>query len=96
VIADFNITEQMIKHFIRMAHAPRGLAPSPRIIICVPCGSTQVERRAFKEAAHSAGASQVYLIEEPMAAATGAGLPVSYRAASRSRATRSWKRSPIR
>jgi rod shape-determining protein MreB len=77
VIADFNITEQMIKQFIRMVHAPRIFAPSPRIIICVPCGSTQVERRAIKEAAHSAGASQVYLIEEPMAAATGADLPVS-------------------
>jgi rod shape-determining protein MreB len=77
VIADFNITQQMIKQFIRMVHAPRMFAPSPRIVICVPCGSTQVERRAIKEAAHSAGASQVYLIEEPMAAATGAGLPVS-------------------
>ncbi|MFM0472211.1 rod shape-determining protein [Paraburkholderia strydomiana] len=77
VIADFNITQQMIKQFIRMVHAPRIFAPSPRIIICVPCGSTQVERRAIKEAAHSAGASHVYLIEEPMAAATGAGLPVS-------------------
>src|ERR1700680_1556261 len=77
VIADFTITEQMIKHFIRMAHEARMFAPSPRIVVCVPCGSTQVERRAIKEAAHSAGASQVYLIEEPMAAATGAGLPVS-------------------
>src|ERR1700735_5027981 len=77
VIADFSITEQMIKRFIRMAHETRLLAPSPRIVVCVPCGSTQVERRAIKEAAHSAGASQVYLIEEPMAAATGAGLPVS-------------------
>ena len=77
VIADFSVTQQMIKQFIRMVHAPRIFAPSPRIIICVPCGSTQVERRAIKEAAHSAGASQVYLIEEPMAAATGAGLPVS-------------------
>ncbi|WP_144109501.1 rod shape-determining protein [Paraburkholderia sp. BCC1886] len=77
VIADFNITQQMIKRFIQMAHESRLFAPSPRIIICVPCGSTQVERRAIKEAAHSAGASQVYLIEEPMAAATGAGLPVS-------------------
>src|ERR1700694_658196 len=76
VIADFNITEQMIKHFIRMAHEPRMFAPSPRIVICVPCGSTQVERRAIKEAAHSAGASKVELIEEPMAAAIGAGLPV--------------------
>src|ERR1700738_2139852 len=77
VIADFNVTQQMIKQFIRMAHAPRIFAPSPRIIICVPSGSTQVERRAIKEAAQSAGASQVYLIEEPMAAAAGAGLPVS-------------------
>src|SRR3954451_12542902 len=77
VIADFTVTEQMIKQFIQMAHESRMFSPSPRIIICVPCGSTQVERRAIKEAAHSAGASQVYLIEEPMAAATGAGLPVS-------------------
>src|ERR1700738_2157115 len=77
VIADFSITEQMITHFIRRAREARMFAPSPRIVICVPCGSTQVERRAIKEAAHSAGASQVYLIEEPMAAATGAGLPVS-------------------
>src|SRR5260363_96545 len=77
VIADFTVTEQMIKQFIKMAHESRRSAPSPRIIICVPCGSTQVERRAIKEAAHGAGASQVYLIEEPMAAAIGSGLPVS-------------------
>lgn len=77
VIADFTITEQMIKKFIKMAHEFRIFSPSPRIIICVPCGSTQVERRAIKEAAHGAGASHVYLIEEPMAAAIGAGLPVS-------------------
>ncbi|MDU0809913.1 MAG: rod shape-determining protein [Burkholderia sp.] len=77
VIADFTITEQMIKQFIKTAHESRMFSPSPRIIICVPCGSTQVERRAIKEAAHGAGASQVYLIEEPMAAAIGAGLPVS-------------------
>src|SRR5882757_2160449 len=77
VIADFNITQQMIKQFIKTAHESRMFSPSPRIIICVPCGSTQVERRAIKEAAHGAGASQVYLIEEPMAAAIGAGLPVS-------------------
>ncbi|CCD28726.1 Rod shape-determining protein MreB [Candidatus Glomeribacter gigasporarum BEG34] len=77
VIADFTVTEQMIKQFIKMAHESRRFAPSPRIIICVPCGSTQVERRAIKEAAHGAGASQVYLIEEPMAAAIGSGLPVS-------------------
>jgi rod shape-determining protein MreB len=76
VIADFTITEQMIKQFIKAANDSRMFSPS-RIIICVPCGSTQVERRAIKEAAHGAGASQVYLIEEPMAAAIGAGLPVS-------------------
>src|SRR6201746_1175050 len=77
VIADFTVTEQMLKQFIRMVHDSKFFRPSPRIIICVPCGSTQVERRAIKEAAHSAGASQVYLIEEPMAAATGAGLAVA-------------------
>ena len=76
VIADFTVTEQMLKQFIRMVHA-RGLFRSPRIIICVPCGSTQVERRAIRESALGAGASEVYLIEEPMAAAIGAGLPVS-------------------
>jgi rod shape-determining protein MreB len=74
VIADFTVTEQMLKQFIKMVH-PRGiLKPSPRIIICVPCGSTQVERRAIRESALGAGASDVYLIEEPMAAAIGAGL----------------------
>src|ERR1700735_2919918 len=77
VIADFTVTEQMLKQFIKMARDARVFAASPRIIICVPCGSTQVERRAIKEAAQGAGASQVYLIEEPMAAAIGAGLPVS-------------------
>jgi len=77
VIADFTVTEQMLKQFIKMVH-PRGIfRPSPRIIICVPCGSTQVERRAIRESALGAGASDVYLIEEPMAAAIGAGLPVS-------------------
>lgn len=77
VIADFTVTEQMLKQFIAMVH-PRSLfKPSPRIIICVPCGSTQVERRAIRESALGAGASEVYLIEEPMAAAIGAGLPVS-------------------
>ena len=77
VIADFTVTEQMLKQFIKMVH-PRGiLKPSPRIIICVPCGSTQVERRAIRESALGAGASDVYLIEEPMAAAIGAGLPVA-------------------
>jgi len=77
VIADFTITELMLKHFIRKAHPSSWLRPSPRIIICVPCGSTQVERRAIRESALGAGASQVYLIEEPMAAAIGAGLPVA-------------------
>ncbi|MFW9595584.1 MAG: rod shape-determining protein [Macromonas sp.] len=77
VIADFTVTEQMLKQFIRMVHPRSMLKPSPRIIICVPCGSTQVERRAIRESALGAGASEVYLIEEPMAAALGAGLPVS-------------------
>jgi rod shape-determining protein MreB len=77
VIADFTVTEQMLKQFIKRVHDSRLLSPSPRIIICVPCGSTQVERRAIRESALGAGASNVYLIEEPMAAAIGAGLPVS-------------------
>src|SRR6195952_4565006 len=77
VIADFTVTEQMIKQFIKMAHQSRMLRPPPKKIVFVPCGSTQVERRAIKEPAHGAGASQVHLIEEPMAAAIGAGLPVS-------------------
>jgi len=77
VIADFTVTEQMLKQFIKMVHPRSVLRPSPRIIICVPCGSTQVERRAIRDAALAAGASQVFLIEEPMAAAIGAGLPVS-------------------
>jgi rod shape-determining protein MreB len=76
VIADFTVTEQMLKHFIRKVHHTRIFKPSPRIIICVPCGSTQVERRAIRESAIGAGASSVYLIEEPMAAAIGADLPV--------------------
>src|SRR5262245_7958513 len=77
VIADFTVTEQMLKQFIKKVHDSRLFSPSPRIIICVPCGSTQVERRAIRESALGAGASQVYLIEEPMAAAIGSGLPVS-------------------
>ncbi|NBP26280.1 MAG: rod shape-determining protein, partial [Betaproteobacteria bacterium] len=77
VIADFTVTEQMLKQFIRMVHEKKFLSPSPRVIICVPCGSTQVERRAIRESALSAGSSQVYLIEEPMAAAIGAGLAIS-------------------
>jgi rod shape-determining protein MreB len=76
VIADFTVTEQMLKHFIRKVHNTRLFRPSPRIVICVPCGSTQVERRAIRESAIGAGASSVYLIEEPMAAAIGADLPV--------------------
>ncbi|HXF66996.1 MAG TPA: rod shape-determining protein [Burkholderiales bacterium] len=76
VIADFTVTEQMLKHFIKKVHNSRFFKPSPRIIICVPCGSTQVERRAIRESAIGAGASRVYLIEEPMAAAIGADLPV--------------------
>ena len=77
VIADFTVTEQMLKQFIRMVHEKRFFSPSPRVIICVPCGSTQVERRAIRESALSAGSSEVYLIEEPMAAAIGAGLSIS-------------------
>ncbi len=76
VIADFTYTEEMLKHFIRKVHTSRFLRPSPRVLICVPCGSTQVERRAIKESAEEAGARDVYLIEEPMAAAIGAGIPV--------------------
>ncbi len=76
VIADFNITEKMLLHFIRKLHNSRLLAPSPRVLICVPYGATQVERRAIREAAMAAGARRVYLMEEPMAAAIGAGMPV--------------------
>ncbi len=76
VIADFTVTEKMLQHFIHKVHEGRMLRPSPRVLICVPCGSTQVERRAIKESAAGAGAREVYLIEEPMAAAIGAGMPV--------------------
>lgn len=76
VIADFTVTEQMLKQFIRKAHPPRLFSANPRIVISVPCGSTQVERRAIREAAYGAGARKVELIEEPMAAALGADLPV--------------------
>ncbi|HEY5791045.1 MAG TPA: rod shape-determining protein [Gammaproteobacteria bacterium] len=76
VIADFTVTEKMLQYFINKVHESRVLRPSPRVLICVPCGSTQVERRAIKESAAGAGAREVYLIEEPMAAAIGAGLPV--------------------
>ena len=76
VIADFEVAEEMIKHFIRKVHNRRSFA-SPQVIVCVPSGSTAVERRAIQESAESAGARRVYLIEEPMAAAIGAGLPVT-------------------
>ena len=76
VIADFEITEAMLRHFINGAHNRRTLV-KPRIIICVPFGITEVEKRAVKESAESAGAREVYLIEEPMAAAIGAGLPIT-------------------
>ena len=76
VIADFEVAEEMIKHFIRKVHNRRSFA-SPQVIICVPSGSTAVERRAIQESAEVAGARRVFLIEEPMAAAIGAGLPVT-------------------
>ncbi|MEW6039709.1 MAG: rod shape-determining protein [Pseudomonadota bacterium] len=77
VIADFTLTEKMLQYFIHKVHPNRLLRPSPRVLICVPCGSTQVERKAIKDSAEGAGAREVYLIEEPIAAAVGAGLPVS-------------------
>lgn len=76
VIADFTYTEIMLQHFIRKVHENRMFQPSPRVLVCVPYGSTQVERRAIKESAQGAGARQVHLIDEPMAAAIGAGLPI--------------------
>ncbi|MEE9451992.1 MAG: rod shape-determining protein, partial [Gammaproteobacteria bacterium] len=76
VIADFFVTEKMLQHFIHKAHENKFLRPSPRVLVCVPCGSTQVERRAIRESAMGAGAREVYLIEEPMAAALGSGMPV--------------------
>jgi rod shape-determining protein MreB len=77
VIADIEIAEEMIKHFIRKVHGKRSLFNYPEIVICVPSGSTSVERRAIRDAASNAGASQVYLILEPMAAAIGADMPVT-------------------
>ncbi len=76
VIADFEVAEEMIKYFIRKVHNRRSFA-SPLVIVCVPSGSTAVERRAIQESAESAGARKVFLIEDPMAAAIGAGLPVT-------------------
>ncbi|MFO1418040.1 MAG: rod shape-determining protein [Methylotetracoccus sp.] len=76
VIADFTVTEKMLQYFINKVHRNKLFSPSPRVLISVPCGSTQVERRAIKESAAGAGAREVYLVEEPMAAAIGAGLPV--------------------
>jgi rod shape-determining protein MreB len=76
VIADFVVTEKMLQHFIKKVHSKRWFNPSPRVLICVPCGSTQVERRAIRDSAIGAGAREVYLIPEPMAAAIGAGMPV--------------------
>jgi len=76
VIADFYVTEKMLEDFIDKVHENRLLRPSPRVLVSVPCGSTQVERRAIKESAISAGAREVFLLEEPMAAAMGAGMPV--------------------
>lgn len=76
VIADFHVTEKMLQNFIHKVHKSKFLRPSPRVLVCVPCGSTQVERRAIRESAMGAGAREVYLIEEPMAAAMGAGMPV--------------------
>ncbi|QJC27981.1 rod shape-determining protein [Enterobacteriaceae endosymbiont of Plateumaris braccata] len=77
VIADFFITEKMLQHFIKQVHSNSFMRPSPRVLICVPVGATQVERRAISESAQGAGARKVFLIDEPMAAAIGAGLPVS-------------------
>jgi len=76
VIADFEVTEEMLKHFIKNVHK-RSFGIRPRIIICIPSGITQVEQRAVRESALSAGASEVYLMEEPMSAAIGAGLPIT-------------------
>jgi rod shape-determining protein MreB and related proteins len=76
VIADFTYTEKMLQHFIRKVHVNRWISPSPQILISVPCGSTEVERRAIRESAMGAGARHVDIVLEPMAAAIGAGLPV--------------------
>jgi len=76
VIADFHVTERMLQFFINKVHENSMISPSPRVLVCVPCKATQVERKAIKESVQGAGAREVYLIDEPMAAAIGAGLPV--------------------
>ena len=76
VIADFQVTEKMLLHFIKKVHDTSFFPPSPRVLICVPCMATEVERRAIKEAAYHAGAREVHLIDEPMAAAIGVGIDI--------------------
>ena len=76
VIANFSVTEEMLQYFMKKVLKTSFFSPSPKVLICVPCGATQVERRAIKESAVGAGARDVYLIEEPMAAALGAGMPI--------------------
>jgi rod shape-determining protein MreB len=76
VIADFKVTEKMLQHFIKKILHTGFFAPSPKVLICVPAGATQVERRAIKESALSAGSREVYLIDEPVAAALGAGMKI--------------------
>ena len=76
VIAEFKMTEKMLRHFIHKVHGPTIFKPSPKVLVCVPCGATQVERRAIRDTTADAGARNVYLIDEPMAAAIGADMPV--------------------
>ena len=76
VIADFQVTEKMLQHFIKKVHQTKWFTPSPRVLVCVPCQATEVEKRAIRESVLSAGARTVHLVDEPMAAAIGAGLPV--------------------
>ncbi|MFN2381214.1 MAG: rod shape-determining protein [Guyparkeria sp.] len=76
VIADFHVTEKMLQHFIKKVHSSHWFRPSPRVLVCVPVGATQVERRAIRESVLSAGARRAFIIEEPMAAAIGAGVDV--------------------
>lgn len=76
VIADFTVAEKMLQFFIKKVHNSKLYTPSPRVLVCVPCGATEVERRAIRDSAMGAGARTVHLIEEPMAAAIGAGIPV--------------------